>query len=212
MKIQLALDLVRTEEALKMTQQAADLVDIVEVGTPMIIREGMAPVRALKARFPHLTVLADTKIMDGGAIESADAFEAGADLVTVLAVADDATIRNVVATAKKYGRQAMADMICVKNVEERARELDEMGLDYVCVHTATDVQKTGRNPLAELETIVSVLKNAKAAVAGGISQKTIGAAVKTGAQIVVVGSALTSATDLRAAAKALLTAAKEESK
>ena len=96
----------------------------------------------------------------------------------------------------------------LKDIAARAKELDAMGLDYICVHTATDVQKTGKNPLSELETLVSVLKQAKPAVAGGISEKTIAAAVRTGADIVVVGSALTKAADLHAAAESLLAAAR----
>ena len=209
MKIQLAIDLVDTAAAIEMVEAIGDLIDIVEVGTPMIIREGLAPVRALKARFPEAVVLADTKIMDGGAIEAGDAVSAGADFVTVLAVADDATIANVVAAAHQQGRKAMADMICVRDIAARACQLDALGLDYICVHTAKDVQNTGRDPLDELSTIVPLLKNARPAVAGGISKTTVAAAVKAGAEIVVVGGALTGAPDLRTATLELLAAAGE---
>jgi 3-hexulose-6-phosphate synthase len=37
----------------------------------------MAPVRAFKARFPDLKVLADVKIMDAGEIEAGASFDAG---------------------------------------------------------------------------------------------------------------------------------------
>jgi len=45
-------------------------------------------------------LLADTKIVDGGEIEAADAFAAGANIVTVLGVAEDETIRGVVRAAE----------------------------------------------------------------------------------------------------------------
>ena len=199
MKLQIAFDMVSAETGLKLVSEIHDVIDIVEVGTPMIVREGMFAVRLIKTSYPHVTVLADVKIVDGGDIESADAFEAGADLVTVLAVAEDATIQSVIHTAKKYGRQVMADLICIQDVEKRAKDLDKMGVNYVCVHTAHDVQNSGKTPFDELKRVMSVLKDAKAAVAGGINQQTISLAKQFGPEIVVAGSALTKAENLRAA-------------
>jgi 3-hexulose-6-phosphate synthase len=74
MKLQIAIDMVNAETALKMVKEIQDVIDIVEVGTPMIVREGMFPVRLIKEKFPKVTVLADAKIVDGGDIESEDAF------------------------------------------------------------------------------------------------------------------------------------------
>ena len=85
MKLQIAVDIADTERVLEIAEQVHDIVDIYEVGTPVIMKEGMRPVRALKERYPDLCVLADTKIMDGGALECEDVCEAGADIVTVLA-------------------------------------------------------------------------------------------------------------------------------
>jgi len=199
MKLQIAIDMVNTETALKMVKEIQDVIDIVEVGTPMIMREGMFPVRLIKEKFPKVTVLADAKIVDGGDIESEDAFDAGADIVTVLGVADDATIKAVVKTARKHGRKVMADMICIEDVKTRAKELDKLGVDYICLHTALDVQNTGKTPFDELAEVVTVLKNARSAVAGGISMNTIPLAKKFSPEIVVAGGALTKAPDLRAA-------------
>ena len=199
MKLQIAIDMVDAEIALKMVDQIHDIVDIIEIGTPMIVREGMFPVRLIKEKYPNIIVLADAKIVDGGDIESGDAFEAGADIVTVLAVAEDATILAVVNTARKYGKKVMADMICVNDVGKRAVELDNMGVDYVCIHTALDVQNTGKTPFDELAKVMMVLKNAKVAVAGGINMGTIPLTKKYGPEIVVAGGALTKAANLRAA-------------
>ena len=105
MKLQIALDLVDTNTALKMVEKIQDIIDIVEIGTPMIVKEGMAPVKAMKEKFPQVTVLADVKIADGGAIESGYAVDAGADIVTVLAIASDQTIMGARDAAHKAGRR-----------------------------------------------------------------------------------------------------------
>ena len=199
MKLQIAIDTLSGAEALAMVDKIHDVIDIVEVGTPLILREGMAPVRALKQKYPALCVLADTKIVDGGDLESADACEAGADIVTVLALSDDETIRLVVEAAHRYGRKVMADLINVRDIPTRSKELMALGLDYICVHTAFDVQKLGKTPLDDLTELVSAAPPEMAAVAGGIKLETLGAYRRLNPAIVIAGSSLTNAPDIRLA-------------
>ena len=52
MKLQIALDLVDTNTALKMVEKIQDIIDIVEIGTPMIVKEGMAPVKGYEGKVP----------------------------------------------------------------------------------------------------------------------------------------------------------------
>lgn len=200
MRLQIAVDSCNTKELLELAEKVYGSVDIIEVGTPMIIREGQLPVRALRERFPGACILSDTKIMDGGKLEAGYACEAGADIVTVLAVSDDLTVRGVISEAHRHSRQVMADLICVPDVAARARELDGMGVDYICVHTAYDIQSTGKTPLEELEKTMLAVRNSKVAVAGGINEKTIRNVVRLGPEIVIIGGALAGAADPRAAA------------
>ncbi|HEX7557377.1 MAG TPA: orotidine 5'-phosphate decarboxylase / HUMPS family protein, partial [Leptolinea sp.] len=118
-------------------------------------------------------------------------------------------IQAVVSTARKHGKKVMADMLSVENVKKRALELDQMGLDYICLHTAVDVQSTGKTPLDELIQVMSVLKKTKAAVAGGINMNTIHATKNIGPEIVVAGGALTKAANLRSATIAMQNAIKD---
>lgn len=204
MKLQIALDTVRTDKALIMVEKIYDIIDIIEIGTPMIVREGMKPVEEIKAKYPTVTLLADTKIVDGGEIESTDAFTSGADIVTVLAFADDSTIKAVVDTAKKFHGKVMADMICIQDIETRALELDALGIDFVCIHTAVDVQTTGKTPFKELSQLTKVIDPKKSAVAGGVKLSTIKQAKEFNPGIVIVGGALTNEPDLRQAVKTML--------
>ncbi|MCQ5271355.1 orotidine 5'-phosphate decarboxylase, partial [Longicatena caecimuris] len=103
-------------------------VDIAEVGTPLIIEEGMRPVREFKKHFPDIEVLSDAKIMDAGELEAETAIKAGADIVTVLGDSNDETILGAVKEAKKYHVNIMIDMIAVTNLEELTKEIDAMGV------------------------------------------------------------------------------------
>lgn len=203
MKLQAALDTLTIEQCIDILNQTRGSVDIAEVGTPFIIEKGMEPVRILKKRFPHIDILADAKIMDAGKYEADKCFDAGADIVTVLGVANNATIQGVIQSAREYNRKVMVDMIEVKDLEARAKEIDEMGVDYICVHTAFDIQQKGNDPLDDLKRVNKVLRHAQSAVAGGVKLETIEAIAKEGAGIIVVGAAICSASNKAVTAKLL---------
>ncbi|WP_127593675.1 3-hexulose-6-phosphate synthase [Paenibacillus lautus] len=200
MELQLALDLVNIPEAKEVVAEVAEFIDIVEIGTPVVINEGLHAVKAIKEAFPHLRVLADLKIMDAGGYEVMKASEAGADIITVLGVSDDSTIKGAVAEALKQGKQVMVDMINVKDIEGRAREIDAFGVDYICVHSGYDHQAEGKNSFEELAAIKRVVKHAKTAVAGGIKIETLPEVIQANPDLVIVGGGITSQTDKKVAA------------
>ncbi len=199
MKLQIAVDIADTERVMRIASEIHDVIDIYEVGTPVIMKEGMAPVRSLKEKYPDLCVLADTKIMDGGSIECADVCEAGADIVTVLAVSDDSTVREVTETAHKYNRKVMADLICVKDIETRAKELLNVGVDLIGIHTGVDMQKEGRSPLQELSLLAGKIDSNLITVAGGVKIDTVDRYVALNPGVIIAGSALYNAEDIRQA-------------
>ena len=137
-KWQLALDVLSTEEALKLCDLFYDYVDILEIGTPLIVAEGMRPVREVKKNFPGKTLLADTKIMDGADYMAKMVYEAGADIFTVMAVADDYCHMNHARIAHEYGKLAEADLMYVTNVEERIAQLSDYGIDLFEVHACSE--------------------------------------------------------------------------
>ncbi|MFB9758706.1 3-hexulose-6-phosphate synthase [Ectobacillus funiculus] len=200
MELQLALDLVNIPEAKQVVKEVEEHIDIVEIGTPVVINEGLRAVKEIKEAFPSLKVLADLKIMDAGAYEVMKASEAGADIITVLGATDDSTIKGAVEEAKKQGVQILIDMINVKDLEQRAKEVDALGVDYICVHTGYDLQAEGESPFEQLQTIKRVVKNAKTAVAGGIKLNTLPEVVQSQPDLVIVGGGITGQQDKKAVA------------
>ncbi|MEJ9212207.1 3-hexulose-6-phosphate synthase [Bacillus smithii] len=200
MELQLALDLVDIPEAIEIVKEVEEYIDIVEIGTPVVKIWGLEAVKQMKEAFPNLRVLADLKTMDAAAYEVMKASEAGADIVTVLAAAEDLTIKGAVEEAKKQGKQVLVDMIAVKNLEERAKEIDAMGVDYICVHTGYDLQAVGKNSFEDLKKIKAVVKNAKTAIAGGIKLETLPEAIKAQPDLVIVGGGIAGQKDKKAVA------------
>lgn len=200
MELQLALDLVDIPGAKQAVSEVAEYIDIVEIGTPVVINEGLRAVKEVKEAFPHLTVLADLKIMDAGSYEVMKASEAGADIITVLGASDDSTIRGAVEEARKHGNKILVDLINVKDIAGRAQEVDAIGVDYICVHSGYDHQAEGKNSFADLKAIKAVVKNAKTAIAGGIKLDTLPDVIAAQPDLVIVGGGITGAADPKATA------------
>jgi 3-hexulose-6-phosphate synthase len=210
MELQLALDLVNIPQAIDLIKEVEEHIDIVEIGTPVVINEGLRAVKEVKTAFPNLKVLADLKIMDAAGYEVMKASEAGADIITILGVAEDESIKGAVEEAKKQGKQILVDMIAVKDLAGRAQELDAMGVDYICVHTGYDLQAVGKNSLEDLQIIKRVVKNAKTAIAGGIKLETLAEVVKVNPDLVIVGGGITGQANKKAASAEMQKMLKKE--
>ena len=203
MKLQLALDSSNGQEAKRILEKVSDLVDIVEIGTPLLMKEGAKVVTEIKHVYPELEVLADLKIMDAGDIEARIGFEAGADIVTVLGVAHNVTIRRAVNQARILSKKVMVDLIAVGDVRERIDQIDAMGPDYCCVHTAFDLQDHGMHPLREIQLVESALQQAQMAVAGGINPEILPDIIAYRPAVVIVGGFITNHPEPRQAALAI---------
>jgi 3-hexulose-6-phosphate synthase len=193
MKLQLALD-GDMDSSLAILNAVRQYIDIAEIGTPLIYREGIGAAKQVRGAFPDLTLLADLKIMDAGEEEATIAFESGCDIVTVLGAAQDETLQGALSAARRFGKQVLVDLIGLADPLSRVPTLLAIGCDYLCVHTAYDVQAT-QSPLEHLRQIRSRWPDAPLAVAGGITLRNVDPVLALTPQIVVVGSAITKADD-----------------
>jgi len=189
-QLQLAVDVLSTEEMLKIADLVYPNFDILEIGTCLIIEEGLSAVEAAKARYPDKKCLADIKIMDAAQLEATSGFERGSDIITVLAVADDKTICNTLEIAANYNRQIMVDLLNVPNPVSRSVELEKLGVERICLHTAYDLQEENIDPTANLKAVRAAV-NCTLAVAGGIKLDNVAGAIAAGADIAIVGGAIT---------------------
>ncbi|MBC7115375.1 MAG: bifunctional hexulose-6-phosphate synthase/ribonuclease regulator [Archaeoglobi archaeon] len=208
-KLQVALDIVELERALKIAEESIKGgADIIEAGTPLIKSEGMDAVRALREKFPKVPIVADMKTSDTGALEVEMAAKAGANIVNVLGNADDATIEDALRGAELYGVEIMADLMICDNPAKRAKELEELGVHYINVHVGIDQQMRGMSPLDFLSEVIRSV-NIPVAVAGGLNEETVGGVVEAGAEIVIVGSAIIKSPDVTGATERIKRAMEE---
>lgn len=198
--LQVALDIMQVSRVLPIARDAVEGgADWIEAGTPLIKSGGADVIRLLKTEFPDKKIIADMKTMDVGAFEVEIAAKAGADIVTVMGLADDSTVIEAVSAGRKYGTEIMVDMINVQDKVKRSKEVSDLGVAYICLHMGIDTQMKGEAPpLKILENIVKEV-DIPVAVAGGITAENAGDYVKSGASVVIVGGGILKAKDVKAA-------------
>ena len=82
--LQIAMDYISLPKALAMAVLVAPEVDIIEIGTPLCKAAGLEAIRSMREICPDKIILADLKTPDVGALEATMAFDAGADMMTVI--------------------------------------------------------------------------------------------------------------------------------
>lgn len=205
-KLQVALDIIDIDKLRTAAQMAvAGGADIIEVGTPSIKAFGLGIVKELHEKYPDKEILADMKCADTGFLEVEIAAKSGASIVTVLGGAPDETIIGAVEAGKKYKVKVMVDLLDVKGKKMRSMRLGSLGVDYICLHTGIDEQNVGRDPLRYIRDVRRVTE-VPIAVAGGLDKFTVPKAIGNGAEIVIVGGAITKSKDPKAATEEILAA------
>ncbi|MCX8204140.1 MAG: orotidine 5'-phosphate decarboxylase [Candidatus Nezhaarchaeota archaeon] len=211
-RLQVAVDERYLSDALRIAERAyRGGAQILEVGTPLIKSEGLRAVREFRKKLPGATIVADLKTMDTGWLEVELAAESGADVVCVLGVSDDYTIKDAVGAARKYGVKVMCDLLNAPDPVKRAKEVEKLGVDYVCIHTGISAQVREREVdrrLEEIRKIVSTL-SIPVAVAGGVRVEMVPKLVEAGCSIIIVGGAITKASDPAQATRNILKAMEE---
>lgn len=197
--LQVALDFLELSRALKVAEAAvAGGADILEAGTPLIKSEGLDAVRELRARFPRMRLVADMKTMDAGRIEMEAAAKAGANAAVVMGAASEATIQECIEAGRNYGVSVGVDLLGVEDIVALARRCEELGADHLDIHTPIDEQMRGADPFERLR-LVRQAVSLPLAAAGGINSETAAEAVAAGADIVIVGGAISKSADPRQA-------------
>ena len=195
--VQLSLDLIDIEEAIRTAEMALRAgVDWLEVGTPLIIAEGMRPVRELRSRYPQTPIVADLKTMDGGWLEAELMAKAGATAIVVMGQAHTETVELVVKAGRDFGVKVMGDNMAMPDVVAGSRKLEELGCDFVVHHIGYDMRNLRRErglpaptPLNQLREIVDAVAIPVQAV-GGLTLEQATDTPRYGAPLVVIGAPL----------------------
>jgi 3-hexulose-6-phosphate synthase/6-phospho-3-hexuloisomerase len=149
------------------------------------------------------------KTMDTGRIEVEAAAKAGANAAVVMAAASEDTIIESIEAGKNYGIDIGVDLLGVKEKLKIAKLCEELGAHHIGLHMPIDQQMRGVDPLSDLRELRPNV-NIPIAIAGGINSESAALAVNAGADIIIVGGAITKSEDAEKATVEILKAIKEK--
>jgi 3-dehydro-L-gulonate-6-phosphate decarboxylase len=201
--LQVAMDYISLSPALAMAVKVAPEVDIIEIGTPLCKAVGLDGIRAMRDLVgPDKLILADFKAPDVGGLEATMAFDAGADMMTVIGGATIATVQQALAVARVRGKEILMELTGVRDILERAVEWQQVGVERIVYHREWDAQSAGREWAETDKITISKLIDMgfKVTVTGGLTLELLPFFADLPVSVLICGRGIREAADPRAAA------------
>jgi bifunctional enzyme Fae/Hps len=209
--LQVAFDLVDVAEVRRVLSSLPESDHIlIEVGTPLVKMLGVSVVKEIRAIRPGAFVILDLKTLDTGNLEVRLAADSTADAVVISGLAPKKTLELSIREARKTGIYSIIDMLNVPDPLAVLKGLEVLP-DVVELHRAIDMEKSAYawSNIRDIQALARDGRRLLVAVAGGIRTDTEGAALAAGANILVVGRAITRSKDIRDMAEPFLTGLKQ---
>ena len=201
--LQIAMDYISLPPALAMAAKVSSEVDIIEIGTPLCKAAGLDAIRAMRELVgSDKLILADFKSPDVGGLEAKMAFDAGADMMTVIGGAALATVESALEAAKAAKKEMLMELTGVRDILARAREWRQIGVERMVYHRGWDEQAFSRQWVEEDRTIIRELINMgfKITVTGGITRDSLAFFQPLSVSVVICGRGIRETPDPRQSA------------
>ena len=201
-QLQLALDYISLPKAIVMAAAVAPEVDIIEIGTPLCKAAGLEAIRSIREICPDKLILADFKAPDVGGLEATMAFDAGADMMTVIGGAALATVEQALAVARERGKEMLMELTGVRDILERAVEWRQIGVERIVYHREWDAQSAGRQWTEADKTTIRKLIDIgfKVTATGGLTLELLPFFADLPVSVLICGRGIREASDPRATA------------
>jgi 3-dehydro-L-gulonate-6-phosphate decarboxylase len=202
-QLQVALDYISLPPAIAMAALVAPEVDIIEIGTPLCKAAGVEAIRSIREICPDKLILADFKTPDVGGIEAAMAFDAGADMITVIGGAAIATVKEALAVTRERGKEMLMELTGVRDILARATEWRQIGVERLVYHREWDAQTAGRQWGDEDKAIIRQLTEMgyKVTITGGLTLDLIPFFSDLQPSVLICGRSIREMPDPRASAR-----------
>ncbi len=202
--LQVAMDLVDRNHMRKVLEELPQNDHLIlEAGTPLIKKFGLSIISEIREIRPDAFIVADLKTLDTGNLEARMTADAGADAVVISGLAPLSTIEKAITDTRKTGIYSVVDML---NVEDPVAVIEQLAVkpDVVELHRAIDVEES-EHAWGDIPAIKKAGgKRLLVATAGGIRLHVVKDALRAGADILVVGRAITGSKNIKNAAEEFL--------
>ncbi len=197
--LQIALDLVDKTELERILLKIPDSDKILlEAGTPLIKKFGIDIVKFIREFHPSSYIIADMKTLDVGWLEVQISAEASANAVAISGLAPNETLVSSIEEAEKRNIAIFLDCM---NVESPSKILENLTKkpEVVLFHRGIDQEGKIDHPWNNIKIIKEKFSECKIAIAGGLNLETSARALNNGADIIIIGRAITQEDNIEAA-------------
>lgn len=197
-RLQFAIDTIDRSEALQLADNAVmGGVDILELGTPLLMRYGSGIISDFHAMFGDIPLYADAKVIDLPEPIIRPCLEFGASIVSVLLTASREVLIEASKIAYRYSKKiAYSSMGCpLRGLAQRAESIAE-GSHYVIAHGSGPIS-TAFSQMLEQAGALSGLGNRKLIMAGGIEASNVEEVLRFSPDIIIVGRGISCSKDPR---------------
>ncbi|WP_242624659.1 orotidine 5'-phosphate decarboxylase / HUMPS family protein [Krasilnikovia cinnamomea] len=201
--LQIALDVPDMAHALMIAEAAASAgVHFIEVGDPLIKSVGTGAIKQIKHEAPQVNVVAELMSADWGRDQVEIAAEAGADVVLLIGPASIASVSAAVEASRRLAVPLVLDVPQGRLDLQWVQTMEGVGIDGFAITTNIDLGIANLHPLDQARTLRTWTR-LPVAVSGGFGSTDDAVRQSRCWDILVVGRAVTDATNPAAAARQL---------
>ncbi|PJM75668.1 orotidine 5'-phosphate decarboxylase / HUMPS family protein [Bifidobacterium simiarum] len=202
MKLQVAIDRVDIPRAETIIREVAASADVIEVGTSLTKEFGVRAltplIEAAHEVRPETAVLGDIKTCDEGKYEFDLGFDCGFKYLTVMGSSSLGTLDVCYKSAAEHDGVMMIDLL--ECDDQRIEKISVFPDAVYCLHTSVDSGAIA-DPVGQVRAFKARYPQIeRIAIAGGIKKDQLAGLAAEGVEIAIMGSAITKADDIAAAA------------
>ena len=202
--LQIALDLIYERDVDRIVSEIPSSANILlEAGTPLIKSLGISIVKKLKKYHPKAYIVADMKTLDVGEIEVFIAETQKANAVAISGLASIDTIESSLRAGKSMNIDIILDLMNVKEPIQLLEKLSRIP-EIILFHRGIDQEGSTEHPWEIIAEVKRKYIETLVAVAGGLNLKTSSKALSNGADIIVIGRAITQSKEISLSVKDFL--------
>ncbi len=193
MKLQISYDFTKLSDAIEIAKKTAEFADAIEIGTPLLLSEGVKAIETFRELFPKKDIVADAKIVDRVTEVVPMISKAGANIITVLYGTSNKVIQKAGSLAHSLGSKIILDLIDAETMGQAAHDSENLSVDYVLFHYPHEVTEL----YSHMDQWETVRGNTKLPifVSGRITKEQIQNILDLKPQGIIIGEAITKAED-----------------
>lgn len=134
MKLQISFNTTNLHHALATAQEIADYADIIELGTLLLLNNGIEAVQEFRNTFPNKPLLIDAKIVNHGKEIIALLQKHDVDWVSLMAGTDKSIIHATCSAAATSKTKIMLDLLDSGSLAQSALEAKSLGAEAIKFH------------------------------------------------------------------------------